>query len=616
LDPLSMPIPAVWGSGRKKVETMQNFTTRPEISGTFGVVTTTHWIASAVGMKMLEQGGNAFDAAVAAGFVLQVVEPHLNGPGSDMSLIYRRGGQPDCRVICGQGTTPAGATIAHYRGLGLKTVPGSGLLATVVPGAFDAWMILLRDHGVLSLRDVLEPAIYYAEHGHPALARVCDTIKENASFFEAEWQGSYDIWCPNGTIVKAGGLLKNPALAQCWTRLLQESEAVSGREAQIERARNCYYQGFIAEEIDLFIRHQELSDEFGVRHKGVLTGEDMANWSAQEEAPLKLDYHGWTVHKTGPWGQGPVLLQSLALLKGHDLAALDPNGAEFVHLTVEAMKLAFADREIYYGDPNFCDVPMRHLLSDSYNDQRRQLIMHSALNDLVPGHVNGFEHQLSQGMAEIAQNSPTDSAIYEPTMAHLASERGDTVHLDIIDRLGNVVSATPSGGWLQSSPAIPALGFCLNTRAQMMWLRPGLPSSLAPNKRPRTTLTPSIACFEGRDWLAFGTPGGDQQDQWQLGFFLRHVHHGLNLQQAIDAPMFHSSHFPSSFYPRGRSPGEIMVEASFPKATITDLKARGHKVVVAPEWSVGRVTAASTTAGGILKAGATPRMMQAYAIGR
>jgi len=303
-------------------------------------------------------------------------------------------------------------------------------------------------------------------------------------------------------------------------------------------------------------------------------------------------------------------------LKGLGLGGLDPNGAEFVHLTIEAMKLAFADREIYYGDPDFSEVPIQHLLSGEYNDHRRSLISEHAAQELNPGYVAGFEAIRTAGLQELAKNSPTENAVYEPTMAHLNEARGDTVHLDIIDRHGNIVSATPSGGWFQSSPTIPALGFSMNSRAQMMWLQPGLPSSLAPNKRPRTTLTPSIASFEGQHWLSFGTPGGDQQDQWQLAFFLRHVHHGYNLQEAIDAPMFHSEHFPSSFHPRGRAPGAMMLEAAFPEATIAELRARGHKVTVAPEWSVGRVTAASRAKSGMLKAAATPRLMQAYAIGR
>jgi gamma-glutamyltranspeptidase/glutathione hydrolase len=210
----------------------------------------------------------------------------------------------------------------------------------------------------------------------------------------------------------------------------------------------------------------------------------------------------------------------------------------------------------------------------------------------------------------------SEGAVYEPTMSHLTEKRGDTVHIDVIDRDGNMVSVTPSGGWLQSSPIIPGLGFCLNSRAQMFWLKPGLPTSLAPGKRPRTTLTPSIALYDGKPMLAFGTPGGDQQDQWQLAFFLRYVHFGFNLQEAIDLPLFHTAHFPGSFYPRTRQPGNVMIESNIGNEVLDALKARGHDITVAEPWTVGRLTAARRDADGLLRAAATPRLMQAYAIGR
>jgi gamma-glutamyltranspeptidase/glutathione hydrolase len=327
------------------------------------------------------------------------------------------------------------------------------------------------------------------------------------------------------------------------------------------------------------------------------------------------------VAKTGPWGQGPVLLQSLALLQGCDLAGLDPAGAAFIHLVVEAMKLAYADREIYYGDPKFSAVPLEHLLSEPYNAARRGLISERASYDLRPGRVAGFEDQLKRSMAVIEAAGISATGVYEPTMAHLSEKpsverSGDTVHLDVIDRWGNMVSATPSGGWLQSSPTVPALGFQLNSRGQMFWLTEGLPSSLEPGKRPRTTLTPSLALFEGRPTLAFGTPGGDQQDQWQLPYFLRLVHHGLNLQEAIDLPLFHTTHFPASFYPRQRQPGHIMVERSVGAATLAELRRRGHEVEEVEEWTIGRLTCAKREKDGLLKAAATPRLMQAYAVGR
>ena len=594
---------------------MTVFTTRPEILGTFGVVTSTHWIASAVGMSILEKGGNAFDAAVATGFTLQILEPHLVGPGGDMPAIIYSKKKDRVEVICAQGPAPAGATIEHYTSEGLKLIPGDGLLATVIPGSFDGWMLMLRDYGRLSVRDVLEPAIYYAENGHPLLPRVSATIKGLAEFFEKEWPTSYETWVPGGSVPEPNSNFKNPVLAETWKRIISEAEAKQGREAQIEAARDAFYRGFVAEKIANYLKTAEVMDASGNSHKAVLTADDMANWSATIEEPQTYDYHGWTVAKIGPWGQGPVFLQTLSILKGMDIAAMAPDGADFVHTVTEAMKLAFADREIYYGDPKFAEVPLDQLLSDTYAAARRKLITDEASFDLRPGKLPGFEQQYDVTMDMLGADSKT-GAVYEPTMAHLREKRGDTVHIDVIDREGNMVSVTPSGGWLQSSPIIPGLGFCLNSRAQMFWLKPGLPTSLAPGKRPRTTLTPSLALYEGRPTLAFGTPGGDQQEQWQLSFFLRYVHHKMNLQAAIDQPLFHTSHFPGSFYPRTREPGGLMVEGNFSADVLENLRARGHALTVSDPWTIGRLTAARRDADGLLRAAATPRLMQAYAIGR
>ncbi|MBY5799416.1 gamma-glutamyltransferase family protein [Rhizobium leguminosarum bv. viciae] len=594
---------------------MTAFTTRPEILGTFGVVTSTHWIASAVGMSILEKGGNAFDAAVATGFVLQIVEPHLCGPGGDLPAVIYSKKKDKVEVICAQGPAPAGATIEHYTAEGLSLIPGDGLLATVIPGSFDGWMLMLRDYGSMSVRDVLEPAIYYAEHGHPMLPRVSATIKGLAAFFEKEWPTSCETWLPGGSAPEAHANFKNPVLAETWKRVIAEAEVKSGREAQVDAARDAFYRGFVAEKIDDYVKTAEVMDASGNRHKGVLTASDMANWSATIEEPLTYDYHGWTIAKIGPWGQGPVFLQTLSILKGFDLAAMDPAGADFVHTVVEAMKLAFADREVYYGDPDFSEVPIAHLLSETYAAERRKLVGADASFDLRPGIVPGFEAQHDLTMKMLGADSKT-GAVYEPTMAHLSEKRGDTVHIDVIDRDGNMVSVTPSGGWLQSSPTVPGLGFCLNSRAQMFWLKPGLPTSLAPGKRPRTTLTPSLGLYEGRPTLAFGTPGGDQQEQWQLSFFLRYAHHKLNLQAAIDQPLFHTSHFPGSFYPRTREPGSLMAEANFGPEVLDALRRKGHKLTVADVWTIGRLTAARRDADGLLRAAATPRLMQAYAIGR
>jgi gamma-glutamyltranspeptidase / glutathione hydrolase len=567
-------------------------------------------------MGILEKGGNAFDAAVATGLVLQVLEPHLNGPGGDMPAILYSKKRDKVEVICAQAPTPAGATIKHYREEGLTVIPGNGLLATVIPGAWDGWMLMLRDYGRLPLRAVLEPAIFYAEHGHPMLPRVAATIAGLGDFFRAEWPTSFETWLPGGTAPEAHANFRNPALAATWTRILSEAEATSARDDQIEAARDAFYRGFVAETIGDWLKTAEVKDASGARHKGVLTADDMAGYRAHVEAPVTGDYHGWTVAKCGPWTQGPVFLQVLALLRGMDLGAMDPLGTEFVHTVTEAKKLAFADREVYYGDPEFANVPLDALLSDDYNAARRALIGSKASLDLNPGTVPGFEDQRARTLKLLETLSPTDQAVYEPTMAHLAEKKGDTVHIDVIDSEGNMVAITPSGGWLQSSPVVPGLGFALNTRAQMFWLEEGLPTSLAPGKRPRTTLTPSLALKDGQPQMVFGTPGGDQQDQWQLVFFLRYVHSGLNMQQVIDQPLFHSTHFPSSFFPRSREPGGVTIERNIGSNVLKSLRERGHKVTEAPEWSVGRLTAARRDPDGLLHAAATPRLMQAYAVGR
>lgn len=595
-----------------------SFTTRPELCGTFGMVTTTHWIASAVGMKLLEAGGTAFDAAAAAGFVLNVVEPHLNGPFGDMPALIRPAGDVSPTVVCGQGVAPDGATIAHYRAEGLDMIPGAGLLSTVVPGAFDAWMLMLRDHGRLTLREVLEPAIHYAESGHPLLARVSDAIATQADFFRKEWPTSAEVWLPGDVVPKAGQLFKNPQLAAFWRRLLDEAESVSGREAQIEAARTAFYRGFVAEAIDSYFREACVMDGAGERRKGVLNGDDMAKWEAQYEAPISVDYHGWQVWKCGPWTQGPVLLQALQILSGDAVAEMDPTGDQLVHLTTEALKLAFADREAYYGDPVHSDIPMEQLLSADYAKLRRAQIGENASLDQRPGSIPGQEALAEAFLRRASRTTDGLAGVGggEPTMAHLGNKRGDTVHIDVIDRWGNMISATPSGGWLQSSPVVLGLGVPMNSRAQMFWLDEGLPTSLAPGRRPRTTLTPSMATHADGRAIAFGTPGGDQQEQWQLTFLLRLIHHGMNLQQAIDGPLFHTGHLQASFYPHGTRPGHLMVEPHFSDKTIKALRARGHLVEVSEPWAVGRLTAAMRLPDGTLKAAATPRLMQAYAIGR
>ena len=615
------------------------FTTRPEIDGTFGVVTSTHWLATAVGMGILERGGNAFDAACATAFTLQVVEPHLNGPGGDVPVILYDVRRQKPEVICGQGSVPAGATIAHYRDkLGLDLVPGTGLLAACIPGTFDTWMTLLRDYGTMRISDVLSPAISYARQGYPVVERISATIDTVKELFQNHWPSSAAVYLPGGKVPRPGTLFSNPKLAESYERILQEAQNGGGtREAEIERARKTWREGFVAAAVDRFCRTQDVMDTSGRPHRGVLTGDDMAKWQATVEAPVAYDYGRYTVLKAGPWTQGLVTLQQLALCKRFGFDGLDPRGPDFIHWQVECAKLAFADRDTFYGDPKFVDVPIETLLSDAYNDARAKLVTGEASHEIRPGTIDGFGKTMGLRIAEGSRAAVGATGAGEPTVGAIpwthdeddlpdvvavAKQRekmgaipGDTVHFDIVDRDGNMVSSTPSGGWLHSSPVIPELGFCLGTRAQMFWLEEGHPASLAPGKRPRSTLTPTLALRDGEPYLAWGSPGGDQQDQWITQFFLRHVHAGMNLQEAIDAPAWHTEHFLSSFWPRTARPGVLVVEGRVPKATQEELKKRGHKLETGPDWSEGRLTAASRD-GKRRKAAANPRGMQGYAAGR
>ncbi len=410
--------------------------------------------------------------------------------------------------------------------------------------------------------------------------------------------------------------MRNPALGETYRRIVVEARAASHtREGQIAAARTAWYRGFVAEAITRFCAETSWRDSSGRSHGGLLTGDDLAGWEATTEEPAAHDYHGYTVLKTGPWGQGPVFLQQLALLSGFDLEAAGHLSADYIHTVTEVSKLAFADREAWYGDPGHVDVPLDALLSDGYNAERRTLVGAEASRDLRPGSPDGRKPVLptpSDAPAEASEGSG------EPTVKADGEVRGDTCHLDVADRWGNLVSATPSGGWLQSSPYIPELGFPLGSRAQMFWLEPGLPASLRPGSRPRTTLSPSMALKDGRPWMAFGTPGGDQQDQWSLSFFLSVVHGGLNLQEAIDAPAHHSVHFPSSFYPRAAQPGGMVVEDRIGADVIGELRRRGHDVEVEGPWVLGRMSAVTrdTGAPGFLRAAANPRGAQGYAVGR
>ena len=599
------------------------FTTRPTLQGTFGMSASTHWLATAAAQAVLERGGNAFDAATAGAFVLHVVEPHLNGPGGDMTGVFVTADEPGRPVVLmGQGPAPAGATVEHYLAEGLDLVPGSGALAAAVPAAVDAWLLLLRDHGTWELGDVLDFAIGYARDGHPMLGRVGTTIAAVAELFQMHWPTSAGLWMPGGRIPAEGELVRNPAYARTLQRLVDAGTAGPAghsRETRIDAARREWREGFVAkamvESVQTPHRHSS-----GTDHRGVLALEDLSGFEAGYEDAATVEFRGHTIAKTGPWGQGPALLQTLAILEGFDDEYLDPSTELGAHTILEAQKLALADREAYYGDT---DVPLNYLLSAEYCAGRRALIGERASHEFRPGTVPGYEPYVPTLRTHYEPPTGAGSAgsaglgVGEPTVAPSGETRGDTCHIDVVDRWGNMVSATPSGGWLQSSPAIPELGFCLGTRLQMTWLEPGTPSTLTPGKRPRTTLTPTLVLRDGEAVTALGSPGGDQQDQWQLPYLLRTIVGGYSPQQAIDAPTFHTTSMPGSFWPRTWEPGGAVVEERLGEDVIAGLERRGHVVTVAGGWTLGRLSAVvRDPSTGVLQAAANPRGAQGYAAGR
>ncbi len=582
---------------------MPGFTTRPVIVGTHGIVAAGHYLAATAGFRILERGGNAIDAGVAAGLALEVLKPQSTGIGGEAPILIAPAagwnGQPIVAVK-GQGCAPGSATIEWFRQESIDLIPGDGFLPATVPGAFGSWATALLHFGRLTLGDVLEPAIELAEEGFPVYGGLRDSIVHNAEKFASQWSTSAEIYLPNGKPPALDDLIYQPDWARTFKDVVSAEKAAlgAGREEGIQAGIDHFYKGPVARRLADFAESTEVLDASGRKHRGLLRYDDFASYRTTLEPAVGLDYRGYRVYKCGPWCQGPVFLQQLALLEGFDLGKLGHNSADYLHVLVEAAKLAFADRERYYGDPAFVTVPLDRLLSKEYAAVRRRLIdLDRASGELRPGDAPVLE-------------------VAEPG-ARPSTYRGDTTHVDAVDDEGNLFAATPSGGWIPSSPVVTGLGFPLGTRGQMFSLDPAHPNALAPGKRPRTTLTPSLAFRDGQPWLAFGTPGGDQQDQWTLQFFLNVVDFGMDLQEAIDAATVHSQHFPSSFYPRDAHPKRLVAESRIGPEIRASLAARGHDVVEAGAWAHGQVSAVEIDCRlGVLRGAASPRGMSAYAIGR
>ena len=562
------------------------------------MVTSTHYLASVAGLRMLLRGGNAVDAGAAMWFSLTVLEPWIVGPAGESPILIYVADEDRVVAVNGQGPAPRAATIEWFKEHGYELIPPDGFLPAVVPGAFDAWINALLHYGTMTLGEVMEPAIALASEGFPVTLNFERAIKRCEGRFREEWPSSAEVYLPGGRVPRVGEVFVNPDWARTF-RAVAEAERRElrfGREAGLEAARDYFYDGPIAERIVEFIHTFKCRDRYGQEHHGLLTLEDFRKYRGRIEDPVSVDYRGYRVYKCGPWTQGPVFLQQLNLLEGFDLKAMGHNSVEYLHTWIECAKLAFADREQYYADPDFVDVPLDVLLSKEYAAERRKLIDpdHASM-ELRPGMMEPRSLREGGGGEELDL---------------------DKVQLDAVDRFGNMVSATPSGGWIPTSPIIPGLGFPLGTRAQMFHLDPGHVERLEPGKRPSTTLTPSLVTRDGAPYMVFGTPGGDRQDQWTLQFFLNHVDFGRNLQEALDAPLIHINHFPGSFWPHAARPGEVVVEDRIPVEVREGLAAKGHKVVVTGGWRLGRCLAIRyDREKGVIYGAASPRTQTPYAMG-
>jgi gamma-glutamyltranspeptidase/glutathione hydrolase len=573
--------------------------------GTHGVVAAGHYLAGEAGLHMLRSGGNAFDASAAMGFALAVLKPQECGIGGEAPTLVYSAERGQVFAVNGHGAAPRAATVERFREMGIEMIPGDGFLPAVVPAAVDSYITTLAVFGTMPLAEVLAPALDLAERGFPVYPELRSACESNLERWRDHYPSTLAVFAPGGRAPEIGEILVQRDWAVAF-RLLVEAErkaAREGRTAALKAAREVFYRGELAQAMVRFQRENEVVDASGEAHSGLLTEEDFASYAGRVEPAVSAEYRGLTVHKCNTWCQGPVLLQQLKLLEGFDLAAMGHNGADHIHTMIEAAKLAFADREAYYGDPDFVEVPLDRLLSQEYADERRKLI--------DPGRVS-LDDRPGGGAPSRKRERPDERGAEVHWPVH---HSGDTTQCEAIDRSGNMISITPSGGWFHSSPVVPGLGFPLGTRAQMFMLDPEHPNCLEPGKRPRTTLTPSLVTKGGRPWMVFGTPGGDCQDQWTLQAFVNYVDFGMNLQQAIDAPNFHSAHFRNSFYPREERPGVMVVEGRIAEKVSKELEKRGHKVEVTGDWVNGSVLAIRFDENtGLISGAASPRG-QSYAMG-
>ena len=599
---------------------MPKFTTRPVIMGRKGVVTAGHYLAATAGYRIIEKGGNAVDAAASMSICVNLLEPQSCGIAGEVPVLIYSAKEQKSYAISGVGWSPEDFSIEWCKNNGIDLIPGDGYLPITVPAPIGTWALALAKFGTLSFADILAPAIELAEYGYPMYESLRDTLSKGKEKYLNLYPTTGEIYLPKGKVPEIGDLLINADFANMLKLIVSEekSNIHKGRIAGIEAGCNAFYKGAIAENILEFISNNPVEDASGSSHTGLLSDKDLAEWNAEIDTPLQYNYRGVDVLKCSSWTQGPVFLQQLAILQNYNLKSMRHNSSEYLHTIIEAAKLAFADREAYYGDPKFDDVPFDYLLSDKYNKKRSSLISNEASMELRPGAINNSR------IPEYTNDTVQDNNRYalgvekRPTknlgLGH--AHMGDTTHLDAIDKYGNMVAATPSGGWLGTSPVVKGVGFPMGTRGQMFYLNPMRPNALEPRKRPRATLTPSMVTINGKPDMVFGTPGGDSQDQWTLQFFLNYYEFGMNLQEALDASTVHSIHFPSSFYPREAFPGQISAENNIPAKTIEELEQKGHIVNKTNSWAHGKVMGITfDTERNIISGAAAAKGIIGYCIG-
>ena len=597
---------------------MPAFTTRPVVMSARGVVTSGHYLVSSAGLQTLMQGGNAVDAAAAMGICETLLEPQSCGIGGEVPTLIYSAKQRKTFAISGMGWSPQAFTTDWCRENGIDLIPGDGYLPACVPAVVDTWATTLARFGTMSFAQILQPTIDLAENGFPLYDSLRRRLDADRHKFTELYPTTGEIYYRNGRVPRVGELVRNPDFAAMLRSLADAEKRAQGKSriAGIEAARDAFYKGEVAEKIVRFITDNPVEDASGIAHKGLLSYEDFAEWHAQVEQPVSINYEGLDVHKCSTWTQGPLFLQQLAILQTLDLPALGHNTADYLHAWIESAKLAFADREAYYGDPEFDDVPLDTLLSAEYAQSRASQIDAAASRELRPGDLGGgIPSYMQTSVAEDNRNALGIAAREVRDLGIGHAHIGDTTHLDAMDAEGNLVAATPSGGWLGTSPVIKGLGFPLGTRGQMFYLNPNRPNALQPRKRPRATLTPTLVTRNGEPHMAFGTPGGDSQEQWTSQFFLNCVHFGMNLQAALDAPTLHSVHFPSSFYPREAFPARVVAESRIGALALDELRRRGHAIERVSGWSNGKVMAIRRDANsGVMSAAASAKNTIGYAM--